>query len=457
MMGSSSFGLAGFLGLRWLRRRRAAWLAVAAVTLTVAVPVLVLGVVNGFLDVTTKQVRANESDVTMTSPWFGQGVADTPKAHAAVAQLPGVRSAAPFINSWGVLVPKVGRGDSQKGLPVQIDGIMWDADSAIGRLSPAALHKPPVTDLSAPDLPPTERGTGFLSPAWRAELALNGFEIAAACGFGAMPLPPRTRPVPGVICGREVLYGYGLEVGQAITLVGPGGTRAAAVVSDTIGTGVLEVDRFLCLTPLPLAQRLAEFTAKGDQPARIDGWRIQTAPGADLKAVKRALADATGNRVETWMDRRGNMVRSLELQRNIMTLVMISIQVIAVFIVYAVFSTMVAEKRHDIGVLLGLGARRRAIAGAFLAAGFAACLIGGVLGWALGWAGLAALNPLSKALNTPLFPQDVIYTPDAPTSFDPLFPLLFIAIMSGIGLLAVALPAWRAARIEPVDILREGA
>jgi len=447
------FGLAGVLGLRWLRRRRAAWLAVAAVTLTVAVPVLVLGVVNGFLDVTTKQVRANEADLTMSSPWYGQGVADIPAAHAAVAALPGVRAAAPFINSWGVLVPKIGRSDSQKGLPVQIDGIAWEADSAIGRLSPRQLHKPPVTDLSAPDLPPTERGSGFLSPAWRAELALNGLEIAAACGFAGMPLPPRTRPVPGVICGREVLYGSGLAVGQAITLVGPGGTRAAAVVSDTIGTGVLEVDRFLCLTPLPLAQRLAEFT----EPARIDGWRIQAEPGAELKVLRRQLAEATGNRVETWMDRRGNMVKSLELQRNIMTLVMISIQVIAVFIVYAVFSTMVAEKRHDIGVLLGLGARRRAIAGAFLAAGFAACLIGGVLGWALGWAGLAALNPLSKALNTPLFPQDVIHTPDAPTSFDPMFPLLFIAIMSGIGLLAVALPAWRAARIEPVDILREGA
>ena len=449
--------LAAHLGWRWLRRRRSAWLAVAAVTLTVAVPVLVLGVVNGFLDVTTKQVRANEADLTMTSPWYGEGLPDTATERATVAALPGIAHAAPFVNAWGVLVPKVGRGERQKGLPAQIDGIEWSADVAIGRLTPALLHKPPVTDLSAPDLPADERGTGFLTPAWRDELTIVGLDIAAAAGFGALPLPPRPRPVPGVICGREVLYGNGLPLGQSITLVGPGGTRVAAEISDTIGTGVLEVDRFICLTPLPTAQRLADFSAKGERPGFIDGWRLAAAPGADLKATKRAVAQLTGRRVDTWMDRRGNMVKSLELQRNIMTLVMIAIQVIAVFIVYAVFSTMVAEKRHDIGVLLGLGARRRAISGAFLFAGLAACLLGGVLGWALGWGALAALNPLSRWLNMPLFPQDVIYTPEAPTSFDPTFPLLFIGIMSLIGLLAVALPAWRAARIQPVDILREGA
>jgi ABC-type lipoprotein release transport system permease subunit len=140
-----------------------------------------------------------------------------------------------------------------------------------------------------------------------------------------------------------------------------------------------------------------------------------------------------------------------------MALVMVAIQTIAVFIVYAVFSTLVAEKRHDIGVLLGLGARRRDIAGAFLLAGLAACVLGGASGWLLGWGVLAGLNPLSKALNMPLFPQDVIYTPEAPTSFDPLIPLFFMGVMSVVGVIAVALPAWRAARIVPVDILRESA
>jgi ABC-type lipoprotein release transport system permease subunit len=156
------------------------------------------------------------------------------------------------------------------------------------------------------------------------------------------------------------------------------------------------------------------------------------------------------------MERRGNLVRSFELQRNIMGLVMIAIQGIAVFIVYAVFSTMVAEKRHDIGVLLGLGAKPRDIAGAFLIAGFAACIFGGMLGWILGWGLLLLLNPLSEFTGIPLFPQEVLYTPDAPISWNPLIPLFFIITMSVVGILAVLIPAIRASRIDPVAILREG-
>jgi len=140
-----------------------------------------------------------------------------------------------------------------------------------------------------------------------------------------------------------------------------------------------------------------------------------------------------------------------------MAVVMVAIQCITVFIVYAVFSTLVAEKRHDLGVLRALGATRRQVVGIFLLAGAATCLAGCAAGWGLGWGALAALNPLSKLLRMPLFPQDVIYTPDAPTSFDPMIPLFFCAVMTAIGILAVALPAWRAGRVDPVLILREGA
>ena len=172
--------------------------------------------------------------------------------------------------------------------------------------------------------------------------------------------------------------------------------------------------------------------------------------------MRATVSGLTGLSVSTWAERRGNLVKSMEIQRNVIGLVMIAIQLIAVFIVYAVFSTLVAEKRHDIGVLLGIGAQRSAIAGAFLLAGLAACVIGGLLGWALGWSVLAGLKPFSQWTGWTLFPQDVLYTPEAPVSWNPLIPLIFIGIMSVVGLLAVLLPAWRASRIDPVAILREG-
>ncbi len=448
--------LAWHLGWRYLCKRRAAWLAFIAITLTVAVPVVVIGVMQGFLDVTTRQARANESDLTATSMWFGDGIPDTQNARTTLANIPGVAQIAPFVSQYGLLVPRLARNESDQGVPALIDGVDWAADTAIGRLAPAMLHTPPVENLSAPALAPTERGTGFLTPTWRAHLALTGLDVAAAMGVGPMPMPPRQRPPIGVVTGREVLYASGIRVGMPVQVAAGTGTKISAEISDTIGTGILEIDRFAVLIPLGHGQLLAGYQGRGGQPKQVGGWRIAAGPNAALKPLSATVQAATGLRVDTWLERRGNMVKSLELQRNIMALVMIAIQAIAVFIVYAVFSTLVAEKRHDIGVLLGLGARRRDIAGAFLMAGLAACVLGGMSGWALGWGVLAGLNPLSKALNMPLFPQDVIYTPEAPTSFDPLIPLFFIAVMSVVGVIAVALPAWRASRIVPVEILREG-
>lgn len=449
--------LAWHLGWRYLCRRRAAWLAFTAITLTVAVPVVVIGVMQGFLDVTTRQARANESDLTAISPWFGDGIADTAKARDKILAVPGVARTAPFVKQYGLLIPRLARNASDQGVPALIDGIDWAADTAIGRLSPGMLHPPPVENLSAPALPPEDRGTGFLTPSWRANLALTGLDIAAALGVCPLPPPPRQRPAIGVITGREVLYSSGIRIGMPVQVAGGTGTKVSGEISDTIGTGILEIDQFAVLIPLGHGQVLAGYQGRGGQPKQVGGWRIATNPGLPLKPIAAAVQSATGLRVDTWMERRGNMVKSLELQRNIMALILVAIQAITVFIVYAVFSTLVAEKRHDIGVLLGLGARRRDIAGAFLLAGLTACVLGGICGWLLGWGVLAGLNPLSKALNMPLFPQDVIYTPEAPTSFDPLIPLFFIGVMSVVGVIAVALPAWRASRIIPVEILREGA
>lgn len=453
--------LAWHLGLRYLRKRRAAWLALAAITLTVAVPVVVLGVMQGFVDVTRRQVRANEPDLTAETSWRSGPLVDRPERRRALAALPGVAAIAPFVSTYAILAPKLNSADATINLPCLVDAIDWTLDTALGRLAEATLHAAPVTDLKSPPIPPSRRGSGLITPAWRDHLALMGMELMSPLGMTPLPLPPRQRPHPGLVVGRELARDHGLRPGLLVQVALPNSTggltgQVTAEISDTIGTGIYEVDRTVALLPLPLGQRLADFHPRGQREARLSGWRIALADGADSKLVQAAVDDLTGLRVSTWQERRGNLVKSMEIQRNVIGLVMIAIQIIAVFIVYAVFSTLVAEKRHDIGVLLGIGARRSAIAGAFLLAGLAACVIGGLLGWIIGWSVLAGLNPLSHHTGLTLFPQDVLYTPEAPISWNPLIPLIFIGIMSVVGLLAVLLPAWRASRIDPVAILREG-
>ncbi len=446
--------LAWHLGWRYLCRRRAAWLAFGAITLTVAIPIVVLSIMQGFVEVTARQARANESDVTVRAGYNG-GLPDRPVLRRALAGTEGVTGVAPFVSAYVIAAPRVGdRTSAADSVPAQVDAIEWSADEALGRLHPGVLHRAPVTALDAPPLPPNRRGTGFLTPAWRDHLVLTGLDL----GLGVpLPPPPRLRPTPGLVPGSELLYGSGIRLGDRLQVTSAAGNRVLGEVSDTLATGLLEIDRYALMMPLPLGQTLQGMEAKSGHESQVTGYRLAIAPGLRERTVADRLNGRGGLRAETWMDRRGNMVLNFEITRNIMALVLVAIQAIAVFIVYAVFSTLVAEKRHDIGVLLGIGARRRDIAGAFLLAGLAACVLGGLCGWGLGWGLVAALNPLSKWLGIPLFPQDVMYLPEAPVSYNPLIPLFFIGIMTVVGLLAVAIPAWRASRVVPVDILREGA
>jgi ABC-type lipoprotein release transport system permease subunit len=454
--------LAAYLGSRWLKRRRAAWLAVAAITLTVAVPVVIVDLVQGWYRLVAVNARAYEADVVVQPRFAAQGLRDSAAGRQAIREVPGVAAIAPLIDSWAIMSRSDVGEDLRGNIPSQVHGIDWRLDSALGRMAPALLHPQPVLELRAPPIPPEERGTGFVTPAWRATTALAGLHVAAALGGLPAALPPAPRPRPGVVCGRELLYPHGMRPGDAIQLAlpnGSGGTvgRIAAEVSDTIGTGVLEIDRYLVVAPLPLAQRLAGMHARSDKPARLSGFRVACEPGVEPETVAARVREATGLRALTWQDLRGNAVKMMEIQRNLFIVCMIAIQLLTVFVVYAVFSTMVAELRHDIGVLRGIGARRRDVALAFLAAALFACLGGGLAGWIIGWGFLAAINPLSDAFGFSLFPESVFYTPQAPTSFDAWIPLLFIGSMTVIGLLAVLLPAWKAARVQPIDTLREGA
>ena len=96
----------------------------------------------------------------------------------------------------------------------------------------------------------------------------------------------------------------------------------------------------------------------------------------------------------------------------------------------------VAERTREIGIRKALGARRRTILVQFLIEAASICLAGGVLGVALAW-------PLSLALSQVLPAKMSI-------------PVVTVALLVSLatGVVAGFLPAWRAARMSPVQALR---
>jgi len=98
----------------------------------------------------------------------------------------------------------------------------------------------------------------------------------------------------------------------------------------------------------------------------------------------------------------------------------------------------VTERTREIGVRRALGARRRTILVQFLVESSLVAALGGVVGTALGL-GVAQL----VALTTPLA-----------AAVTPFAVALGLGFSAAVGLLFGSWPAWRAARLDPVEALR---
>ena len=113
---------------------------------------------------------------------------------------------------------------------------------------------------------------------------------------------------------------------------------------------------------------------------------------------------------------------------------------LAIIGTYGVLSFMVAERRREIGIRIAIGASRRSIVTLVTRHGLLIVSIG----LAVGLAGALALNRLMASL---LFGVE-------PT--DPGTLAAVVVTISLVAALACGIPAWRAARLDPNTVLREG-
>jgi putative ABC transport system permease protein len=119
------------------------------------------------------------------------------------------------------------------------------------------------------------------------------------------------------------------------------------------------------------------------------------------------------------------------------------------FIIFNTFRTIVAERRHDIGMLRAIGANRTTIVSLVLTEGLVQGVIGTGIGVALGYllgVGMAALiSPVMKQLM-----NIELLTP----AVDPALLGVSIALGVGVTLFSGLAPALSASRVTPMEALR---
>jgi len=250
-----------------------------------------------------------------------------------------------------------------------------------------------------------------------------------------------------------------------VATVGASGTKPVSanfVVTDYIKTEMTEFDANVVYVPLEDLQRLRGM---GDRANALQ-IRLKDGVREDQRLVHREIVPVLQDlipkpeaRTQSWWQLQGPIFAAIDLERGLLNILLFLIVGVAGFGVLAIFSMIVSEKVRDIGILKSLGASNGGVMAIFIGYGVFLGFIGCALGTAAGLAITMNINEIEQFLSKyvtgrEVFDRKVYYFDKIPTDIEPLTVLMVNLCAMVIALASSILPAWRAARLQPVRALR---
>ena len=423
-----SFSL--FLAMRYLKPKRTflsiiTLISILGVTLGIMVLILVISVMTGFEQELRRKVIGFDPHVVVTS---GGVLEDWENAAATVKQDPDVVAVAPF-----VLGPVIAQYQNRRLAP-KIRGVDPEQERGVVDITPFIIE---------------------------GEYDLEGSKT---------------------IVGSELARELGVTVGETLTIFSPGnfqeilseierlektGGKPEDIASlkqlilptELEVTGIFESGRYLydsefLIVPLHIGQELYNLG-----PA---------AHGLAVKTKDPYLADKVRNDLNSrldspaysmsWMDMNKQIFDAIRMERQVMFFILMFIILVAAFGIMNTLITVTVQKTREIGVMKALGARTNQIVGVFLAQGMVVGVFGTLIGLGLGISLTQYRNEanhfLSRALGVEVFPASVYQFSEIPAEI--VASDVAIICLSAFVICSVAalIPAWFAAKLDPVKALR---
>ncbi len=258
-------------------------------------------------------------------------------------------------------------------------------------------------------------------------------------------LPALSTTANGIIIGVGLADKLGARLGDTITAVSAAGVVLPVKIVGLFQTGIVALDDGQAYVLLNRAQILQ------DRPNVINAIRLRLANVDQAQALAAQLEARYGYRSESWQETNQGIFAVFIIQNLIMYSVVGAIMVVAGFGIFNIISTVVYEKARDIAILKSLGFAERDIRRIFLIQGVLVGAAGGLLGWGVGFAlvqGLASIRlPLGGAIRA-----DRLFLDYSMTFY--WIGGVFAIVSASV---AAYLPARKAARLNPVDIIRGAA
>ena len=236
------------------------------------------------------------------------------------------------------------------------------------------------------------------------------------------------------VIGKQLATDLGLRVGDKLRLDGGQGRTNIVNIAGIFELGVRELDARYVYVDMKQAQSLL------DLPGAATIIDVTVVNIFEAQTVAARISRLTGLKAEGWMESNAQLMNALRSQS-------LSTQMISVFValsvalgIASVLSVSVVQRTREIGILRAMGTTRQQMLRVFLIQGALFGLAGSLLGGLAGYGLVGAFNTFGPKL-----------------FFIPVDPWLLLAaagLATVTGTLSAAVPARRAASLDPVEAIR---
>ncbi|MGO9526788.1 MAG: ABC transporter permease [Verrucomicrobiia bacterium] len=246
----------------------------------------------------------------------------------------------------------------------------------------------------------------------------------------------------GLLVGALLAQRLNLEVGNTVSVMGPGGEPRNFEVSGIFRTGDNMIDEKRAYVHLRVAQSLF------NKPSEVSFIIVKLRDPDRAPQLAEHLENLLDHRSRSWQERERGNLQVFKAIRYSAAITVSTIIVLAGFGIFNILTLMVLEKVREIAILRSMGYRRGDISAIFLWQGLLVAVIGSTAGCALGALMTWGVSRIPVRVRG-FFATDHFLVYWSWYHYLAAIGIAFVGVF-----LASYFPARRAAKLAPVTILR---